>query len=136
MNSLIEVEVRVQIPLRVALPHLLMQGANFGNVAFRRAFASQLAAQRFEHGHHLKHILGIDQGDGGDHRAAIRQQRDEPFGCENSDGFAQRRARNAEALREQPFVEPLAGRQLGASDELAQPVCDFSVQRPSIDGFD
>ena len=68
----------------------------------------------------------------GDHRAAVRLQRDDAFARERAEGLPQRRARDAELLTEHTLVQVGARGEHAFDDQPAQPLGDRLVQDPAI----
>jgi hypothetical protein len=86
--------------------------------------------------HHLEGVqdIGFRQRDG--HGAAVGQQFDQAFGGQHLDGFAQRRARHVQQLRELALVELGAGCDGTFDQHLAQAMRHLFVQGGARDGDD
>ena len=94
-----------------------------------RIAAGELARQPFQRRHHLERLRQAAALERRHLRAAVGQQRDQPFGGEQLERFSQRRARDPEPFAEQPLVQPGAGCELSLDDQVAQPVYGLLVKR-------
>ena len=113
--------------------HVHMQRADLIDLGVRDALAGQLAAHRFQAAddlESLRDILGAHLHDG---CAAIRQQFHQAERGENLQRFAQRRARDAELLALQSFVEPRSGGKGAFDDHLLNLLDDEFVQSLRFD---
>ena len=123
--------VALVIAHRVALMHepaqFLMKTFEGTTLGRRHVAGRKPGAQRLQLGHRLEHVVELFRGRQRDDGAPMRPDLDQARGAELADGFANRRARHAEAPRQLLLVERPAGCEHARDDlvgELqAQTVC-------------
>jgi hypothetical protein len=101
--------------------HLEVQGPHLGQFLLADALRGQLAGHALQPGQHfegLQHI-GLIQPHG--HGATVGDQIHQPFGGQQLDGFAQRRARDAQLLAQGALMELGPGRYAPFHQPGAQP---------------
>ena len=106
-----------------------MQPLDLGDFGVADVFAGESPGQALEPAHEVEQFAEVALAQLPHPRAAVGQQLDQAFGRQHLEGFAQRRARDAEHLAELPLGNAAAVGDVALDDVVAQPGQDLAMQR-------
>ena len=105
-----------------------MQGFELLNAGGVDPRGGERADHRLQAAQDVDDLLQLLDGQRRHRGTAVGQDLDQPLGRQDLEALAQRRARDAELLAQQPLVEALPGAQHALDDQVAQPVDHDVVQ--------
>ena len=133
MDLLVEVEIGRALATFVVQDHLVVQGADLGQLGVGDASAGELAGEGLQCAHDREQLVDIVGGQAGDAGAAVGSELQQSLRGQDLEGLAQRGAGDAEGLTQHPFGQAGAGRVFALDDHVAQAGGHRVVQRLTCD---
>ena len=111
-----------------------LQHAQLVDIGARHARGGKLCRDPLERAQRFKEIDDLARRQKRHARAAPGHEFDQPFGGEDLQRLAQRRARNLQLFAQFEFVDPFARGQPSFDDHVAQPFGGLVMQRAPANG--
>ena len=128
MDQLVDAEIAGHVAVQVEPVHLVMQPLYLGDFGVGDVFAGKAPGEAFEPAHDVEQFCQIALAQLPHPGAAVRQQFDQSFRGQHLQGFAQRRARDAQHLAKLAFGNATAVRNVALDDVVPQPGQDLVMQ--------
>ena len=133
VDGLVQLVIGQPVAALIAVQHPVMQRPHLRDPGVARLRAGDQAGLLLQHADDLEHVAHLAGAELLDHRAACRDQLDQPLGGQILDRLAQRRAGHAQLLADLALVQAGAGRQGALDDHVAQPGQDRVQQGLALD---